>query len=218
MKSNTSKWTVVATTAIIGGIAFYAISRQPGESNSITDEQLLAKMEELTRQTQAIQAQAQHAERTALMATRTRSTIQTQDDKAEEEEEKEPGEEPETSAAEALSPDEESLMRISKTRELMRETLHAQTPDPGWTAEATDKATELLAAPEYAGNHVKSVDCGEGLCEFALQHDGEEAFEKFKMAMSLPPFNGNLFFSYDKDTGTSSVYLAKKGAELPELD
>jgi hypothetical protein len=67
-------------------------------------------------------------------------------------------------------------------------------------------------------NSSPTVECGDRLCAFSLEHNDQDAFSVFRDALGKRPFAGSLFFTFDEETNTTSIYLARKGADLPRVD
>jgi hypothetical protein len=117
-----------------------------------------------------------------------------------------------------LSPTERNQLVVTSTLELLEDVVTTEVLDNRWSADARGSLSTVLSSAEFEGTTIASVDCMVSLCRFRVLHDGPEARERFRPAMSRAPLRGNLFFHYDPVKGETVVYVAREGQQLPRAD
>ncbi|MBN2525342.1 MAG: hypothetical protein JXR76_03040 [Deltaproteobacteria bacterium] len=121
--------------------------------------------------------------------------------------------EPLLSAEEQLEQDKLLNLQILET---MANVLGGQPDDPDWSQEASDAFEMSLRDNALRGTRIDEVQCKTSICRVSLSHDGTTDFEAFRAnGLRVNMKISGVYFSYNVETNTSVVYLAKQGYTLP---
>ncbi|MBN2716027.1 MAG: hypothetical protein JXX14_09230 [Deltaproteobacteria bacterium] len=125
-------------------------------------------------------------------------------------------------APEVLTPEEQMEREKdfdNRVLNSMSLAMEEQRVDQGWTEEEYNTIEDSLKEKQLVGTRVNDVRCGESLCQMVFQHNSLEDFETFRAhGLNGEQFSGGLYFSYDVESNTTVVYVAKAGYKLPTPD
>ena len=120
---------------------------------------------------------------------------------------------------EALSQEEQAKHDAfinSQILATMSNALEVQEDDPNWSDAAYKVFETSIQQNELKGTRIDEVQCKESLCRMEFSHDGTEDFESFRAyGLKGEMLAAGFYFSYDVNTNTSTVYMAKQGYTLP---
>jgi hypothetical protein len=110
-------------------------------------------------------------------------------------------------------------------RDFMHVEMTKQAVDPGATKSLREKVSDLLAKNRMAGSDVRSIVCGEAMCEMEIVHADAGAYATFMGHLSPHEFEwpGERFATPAGDADghgaiAMKVFLARAGKSLPMLD
>jgi hypothetical protein len=108
--------------------------------------------------------------------------------------------------------------KLTETAKRVMEEAHGRmASDATWSTQARQSLDQLLADPVLAGSRAAGADCKETLCRITLEHDGPESWSRFRPKLATAPFDNDVFFNHDPDTGKTVVYVARHGHKLPPV-
>ena len=125
-------------------------------------------------------------------------------------------------AAPELTPEEEiarTEAHVKAQIDSIEGTMLAEEADPKWASSAQIALDGAFQSEEVEGLKLINAECRTTLCRLELSLDGSTlAEENFRRLVYFSPWQGESFFQINHESGEASVYLAREGYSLPQME
>lgn len=118
----------------------------------------------------------------------------------------------------SLTPEQQTAYIHMKTQETIQEfenTVSTEEKDPDWSLQAQSQLEQMLQKEELKGFSLTSAECKSSMCRLEVRADPNAPAENTLRYLNLSlPWSGQSF-SQIKNDGTTIMYLAREGHQLP---
>ncbi|MDH5731816.1 MAG: hypothetical protein OEZ58_22770, partial [Gammaproteobacteria bacterium] len=102
--------------------------------------------------------------------------------------------------------------------QLLDDALAAEAYDPDWSLSAQSELNTAFLAENMASIHLNNVECKATICKLDITPPSDQALEDSFRRISSLKWPGSGFIYMDNASGNVTLYLAKEGHSIPQVN
>jgi hypothetical protein len=105
----------------------------------------------------------------------------------------------------------------AQVQERYQSLFEAEVVDTNWARDEERSVVGFFGSEANRGAHLDKVECRESMCRILVRFDDPGARSGFIAQMGSPPFDHGGFYRTDEATGDVTLFTAREGRALPDV-